>query len=414
MLNRPVVNAALGAALSASLVTLAGTLLLTNQRGIDFTIPPVDMFLTALELAALPVLIYLVVMVVAGMLGWMRVWWQGLLAGALGVLLGAVISYAVRIASLGMPLNGEAWKVVFAELLGLSFPFVVSGLLCGAFVAPMVFRSLAGVGASQRTARAVGDVGAPVSTSQAGSAFVRIPSQAMLDAATDDDARTALNEQWEAMVEAFEEHEWGTQAIDEAASAELSTFVGDTALVIGEQVVLARPKSDERRAEIAQVREALDTAGAVFDELEAPALFDPADVVVTDNTVFVGVGAATNTSAVRQLRRMVTPRGYRLVAVPVKAGMHLSEVCSTLPDGAVLAWTAALERPEALGAHIAVPEARGAATVTLDEYTVAVSAAAPETAELIGSLGYDVVELDLSAFEGVGGSLPRLSLRSRD
>ena len=405
-------HAALGAALAAATVTLAGTQLITNQRALTFVLSPFETFGRALGVAAMPVLFYLVLMFVAGALGWLRSWWQGALAGLVSVVVGGALGHVILIITNGAQLDGAAWGAVFAEFFGLSFPYAMTGILTAALLAPPVYRSLAWL--QPGTQRLVGNVAAPVSTSAAGSAFVRIPSQAMLDAAANDDAREALNAQWEAMVAAFESHGWGTEAIAEAAHEQQSVFVGDAALVIGEQVVLARPKQDARRAELADVREVLVGAGAVLEELEAPAFFDPADVLVSDTTVYVGVGGATNASAVRQLRRLVTPRGYRVVSVPVVSGMHLSEVASVLPDGAVLVWPAAIALPETLGGFIPVPEARGAATVAFDEYTIGVSAAAPETAELIRGLGYDVVELEISEFEAAGGSLPRLSLRSRD
>lgn len=404
-------HAALGAALAAAAVTLAGTLLITNQRDLTFVLSPFDTFGRALGVAAMPVLFYLVLMFTAGALGWLRTWWQGALVGLVSVVVGGVLGHVILIVANGAQLDASTWGAVFAELLGLTFPYAMTGVLTATLLAPPVYRSLAGLEVS---ARLVGNIAAPVSTSAAGSAFVRIPSQAMLDAAVNDDAREALNAQWEAMVAAFESHGWGTEAIAEAAHEKRSVFVGDTALVIGEQVVLARPKRDVRRAELADVREVLVGAGAVLEELEAPAFFDPADVLVSESTVYVGLGGATNVSAVRQLRRLLAPRGYRVVSVPMVSGMQLTDVASVLPDGVVLVWLAAIELPEALGGFIPVPEARGAATVAFDEYTIGVSASAPETAKLLRGLGYDVVELEIGEFEAAGGSLPRLSLRSRD
>lgn len=404
-------NAIFGAALAASALTLVGTLYQTNQRDLTFTLPPTQTFGTAFGLAALPVLVYLIVLIAAGYLGWLRSWWQALVAGAVGVLLGGVVGYAVQIVAGGLPLDGTAWAAIFGEFLGLNFPFLVAGLVSAALLAPPVFRALSGESAT--ASRAVAAPAGPVSTSAAGSAFLRIPSEAFLEP-LDEAAADAANEQWEALVGVFEEHGWGTQAVPTAPHEAESVLVGDMALVIGEQVVLARPKSDDRRAELAAVRETLLEAGAVLDELEAPAVFDPADVVVGEGVCYVGVGAATNAAGIRGLRRIVASRGYRVVAVPVRGGARLSEVCSVLPDGTLVAWAEALDAPQLLPGHLAVAEPRGAALVALDERTIAVPTTAPGTAALVRGLGYEVVEVDVTAFEGIGGSLPRLSLRSRD
>ncbi|NLT26410.1 MAG: hypothetical protein GXX90_07150 [Microbacteriaceae bacterium] len=404
-------NAILGSALAASVLTLAGTLYQTNQRDLTFVLPPTQTFGTAFGLAALPVLVYLLVLIGAGYLGWLRTWWQGLAAGAAGVLLGGVIGYAVQIVAGGLPLDGTAWAAIFGEFLGLNFPFTVSGLIAASLLAPAVHRGLAGEAprATARTAPAA----TVVSTSAPGSAFLRIPSDALLESLDEADA-DAANAQWEALVEVFEQHGWGTQAVPAAPHEAESVLVGDLALVLGEQVVLARPKGDERRAELAGVRETLLEAGAVIDELEAPAVFDPADVVAGEGVLYVGAGATTNAAGIRGLRRLVAPRGYRVVAVPVRNRARLSEALSVLPDGTLLAWAEGLDAPGALGGFVAVPEPRGAAVVALDERTIAVPASAPETEALLGRLGYETVAVDVSALERAGGALPRLSLRSRD
>lgn len=406
-------NAILSAALAASAITLLGTLFSTNERDLTFVLSPWETFSSAFGLAAPAVGIYLIVLIALGFVGVFRSWWTSALAGVLAVLVGGTVAYIIQIVSNGLELNGEAWSAIFGEFVGLNFPFTVMGIVAAALVCPPVYRSVSGEAAPGQPARYIAGPAAPSSVSDSGSAFVRIPSDAMLEG-KDDEARELANEQWEAMVAAFDEHGWGTQAIPEADSEARATFVGDTALVLGEQVVFAKPKGDERRGELPSVRETLDNAGAVFDDLEAPAVFDPADVVEGEGVLYVGVGGNTNASALRGLRKVVADRGYRVVAVPVAGKIALSDALSVLPDGTKLVWQAAIEFPEVLGEQIAAEEPRGAAVVVLDEHTIAVPASAPSTAKLLTSLGYQTEVLDISEFETAGGSLPRMSLRSRD
>lgn len=406
-------SAILGAALAASAITLLGTLFATNQRDLTFVLAPWETFAEAFGLAAPAVGIYLLVLIALGFVGVFRAWWTSTLAGALAVLVGGTISYIIQILTNGIELNAEAWSAIFGEFLGLNFQFTVVGILAAALACPPIYRAVSGIAAPGAAARYVAGPAAPTSIAESGSAFVRIPSEAMLEGSTDE-ARERANEQWEAVVAAFEEHGWGTQAIPEAASEPRAVFVGDTALVLGEQVVPAKPKADDRRGELPTVRETLETAGAVFDDLESPAVFDPADVVEGPGVLYVGVGAATNASALRGLRKVVAERGYRVVAVPVAGGIALSDALSVLPDGTKLVWQPAIEHPEVLGEQIAVTEPRGAAVIALDEQTIAVPASAPATAKLLATLGYQTEVLDISEFEAAGGTLPRLSLRSRD
>ncbi|MDJ1369996.1 hypothetical protein [Gulosibacter molinativorax] len=407
------VNAILSAALAASAITLLGTLFSTNQRDLTFVLSPWETFANAFGLAAPAVGIYLIVLIALGFVGAFRTWWTAAIAGVISVLVGGTVAYIIQILSNGLDLNGEAWTAIFGEFLGLNFPFTVMGIVAATLVGPPVYRAVSGEPLAGVPVQYSAGPGAPSSITDSGSAFVRIPSDAMLEGKDDDD-RAIANGQWEDLVAAFEEHDWGTQAVPEAANEPRAVFVGDMALVLGEQVVLAKPKGDARRVELATVRETLSDAGAVFDELEAPAIFDPADVVEGPGVLYVGVGASTNGSAIRGLRKIVADRGYRVVALPVAGKIALSDALSILPDGTKLAWSPAIEHPELLGEYIAVEEPRGAAVVVLDEQTVAAPASAPGTAKLLGTLGYQVKALDISAFEDAGGTLPRMSLRSRD
>jgi dimethylargininase len=99
-----------------------------------------------------------------------------------------------------------------------------------------------------------------------------------------------------------------------------------------------------------------------------------------------------------------------VVAVPVKAGLHLKSSASALPDGTVLV-SGELE-PGVFGRALRVPTGDSANVVPLDERTVLVPASAPGTAELVADLGYTVVKVDLSEFEKLEGSASCLSIRS--
>jgi dimethylargininase len=402
------------AALAASAVTLAATLFKTNERDLTFTLPVWDTFSNAFGIAIVPVLLYFVVLAAAGMFGWLGTWWKALIAGAVGVLIGGALGYLLQIVSNGVALDGAAWAAIFGEFLGQNFPLVVSGLVSAAFVAPAALHTLEGttVVAAGQPARAAAAPQSAPSTWDEGSAFLRIPSDELLEQLGDD--ADDANEQWEQLVAVFEEHGWGTEAVGGGEGDARSTLLGDAALVLGEQVIMAKPKDASGVAGLQSVRDTLENAGAVFDELEAPAVFHPADVVEAPGVLYVGVGGTTNASAVRGLRRLLGDRGYRIVGVPMAGPVPLSEALSVLPDGTKLIWREAIANPEVLGPVLVVPEPRGAAVVALSPDVIAVASAAPDTAQLVKSLGYEVEQVDISAFAEIGGTLPRLSLRSRD
>lgn len=388
----------------AALLTLCATMFATNQRDITMVLPAVETFMRALGIAVLPCAIYGIVLFLIGSLWRLDAAWKATVAGLAGVLVGHVVGYIFQILANGAELNATAWQFILSEPLGLSFPFVISGIVIAALVLPRMVRHTAGEATNQQAE--------PAPIAAVGSAFMRVPSDEFL-ASFDAEDRDRANDEWESVVELLEAHDWGTQAIAGAESEHDSIYLADTALVLGEQVIMARPgKADERRI-FGDVRRDLEAAGAVFDELEAPAEFDPADVVADRDALYIGVGARTNAAAVRGLRRILGARGYRVVAVPVAGDLRLSEVCSVLPDGTKLVWAEAVKVPSVLGEYVSVREARGAATVALDEQTIAISASAPATAAIVRELGYNVETVELSTLEQRGATLPRLLLLSR-
>jgi len=60
-----------------------------------------------------------------------------------------------------------------------------------------------------------------------------------------------------------------------------------------------------------------------------------------------------------------------------------------------------------------VPEPEGVAVVVLESDTLLMSSSAPKSAELIRSLGYRVITVDISEFEKLEGCVTCLSVRIR-
>jgi len=114
-----------------------------------------------------------------------------------------------------------------------------------------------------------------------------------------------------------------------------SVFIEDTAVVVDELAVIARPGAASRRIETGAVAAALATyRRLVF--LEAPATLDGGDVLVIDRQVFVGRSPRTNDEGVAQLRRALAAHGYQVIAVPVERCLHLKSAVTALDDHVLL------------------------------------------------------------------------------
>ncbi len=147
--------------------------------------------------------------------------------------------------------------------------------------------------------------------------------------------------------------------------------------------------------------------------IELPGTLDGGDVLKIDRTVYVGQGGRTNGDGIRQLRALLTPRGYAVVGVPVTKVLHLKSAVTALPDGTVVGHPDAVDHPEVFPRFLPMPE-HGAAVVVLDAATVLMAASVPASAALIESLGYRVITVDISEFEKLEGCVTCLSVRLRD
>jgi dimethylargininase len=161
------------------------------------------------------------------------------------------------------------------------------------------------------------------------------------------------------------------------------------------------------------VEESLTALGLEVLRIERPGTLDGGDVLKIGSTIFVGRGGRTNSDGIRQLRKILAPRGYSVVAVPVTKALHLKSTVTALPDGTVIGYRPLVDDPFVYDRFLEVPEPSGAHVVILADDTVLIASSAPETARLIEGLGYRVISVDISEFEKLEGCVTCLSVRIR-
>ena len=226
------------------------------------------------------------------------------------------------------------------------------------------------------------------------------------------DADLALA-QWQGYVDAFREHGWEVTEIEPADEHPDGVFVEDAVVVFGDLAVLTSPGAESRRGELATVAAALEAQRLAVHRIEPPGTLDGGDVLKVGRTAYVGRSARTNEAGIEQLRAIVEPAGWTVVAVPVTKVLHLKSGVTALPDGTVIGRT---ENVDDLGAYpdfMEVPEEHGTAVVDLGEGAVLMSADAPRTAALLRARGLHVVAVPISEFEKLEGCVTCLSVRIR-
>jgi dimethylargininase len=109
-----------------------------------------------------------------------------------------------------------------------------------------------------------------------------------------------------------------------------SVFVEDTAVVVDEVAVVARPGAASRRGESETAAAALAKYRPVAC-IQPPATLDGGDVLVVRRRVYVGISGRTNADGARQLAAILAPHGIEVVPVPVTGCLHLKSAVCALP-----------------------------------------------------------------------------------
>jgi dimethylargininase len=350
-------------------------------------------------------LVLFLLMAVATALGANRFWF---ITAGIGIVAGIIAALAGT--ALGVATSGSAWTpevidVLVGSILGTNLVFIVATAIVAATAGRSLWSwALRTTSPSRGGARNI--------------VLVRPPSSHLQDGELTHLERTTVDadladEQWEAYVAALEEN--GFTAIEVSAADELadSVFIEDTIVMFGRVAVVTSPGAESRRPETEAVRVAASELDLDVRQIDLPGTLDGGDVLKVGTTVYVGRGGRTNAEGIRQLRAIVSPLGYTVIAVPVTKVLHLKSAVTALPDGTVIGYLPLVEQPELFGRFLAVPEETGSAVVVLAPDAVLMASSAPKTAELIADLGYRVVTVDVSEFEKLEGCVTCLSVRVR-
>ncbi|AMB60268.1 N(G),N(G)-dimethylarginine dimethylaminohydrolase [Microterricola viridarii] len=250
-------------------------------------------------------------------------------------------------------------------------------------------------------------------------ALVRIPASNLADGELTHIDRIPVNieladQQWDNYCAALDAEGWETIEVPAAPEMADSVFIEDAVVMFGELAVITNPGAESRSGEIVGAEQAVrELGGLMIQRISAPGTLDGGDVLKIGMTVYVGRSLRTNAEGIRQLRVMLAPHGYTVVAVPLSKALHLKSSVTALPDGTVIGWAPVVDHPELFDRFLAMPEESGAAVVVLSPDTVLMAASAPQSAALIADLGYRVVTVDISEFEKLEGCVTCLSVRVR-
>jgi len=190
-----------------------------------------------------------------------------------------------------------------------------------------------------------------------------------------------------------------------------SVFVQDRVLAVNGRAIVCPSAAPSRRGEEKALVAVLEGSLPVA-VLEPPAFLDGGDVLITEDSLFIGLSERSNRAAVGQLREMLAPC-FAVEAVPLPAGLlHLLSGCSYLGDGLLLA-VESLEGVSAFRSlrRVAVPPEEPAAANTLAiGRDVLVPAGCAKTAARIEEQGLRVHAVSVGEFAKRDGGVTCLSI----
>ena len=348
-------------------------------------------------------LVALVLAFAGALLGGMERRWIAVVTGIVVALVSTFLGTIVLFTSLNVTLSGSAWQQIFQWFLTLNMPFWLAIAIAFPTAGYAIYRVL--------TVPGPGETGRRI-------ALVRIPAANLAEGLVTHIERESIDteladKQWDGYVAALSEAGWQTVEVASADRLADSVFVEDTAVVFGDTAVITRPGADSRRPETAGTEAALRAQGLRLERIEEPGTLEGGDVLKVGDTVYVDRGGRTNAEGIRQLRALVAPLGYTVVAVPVTKALHLKTAVTALPDGTVIGYEPIVDDPRVFERFLPVPEAHGTAVVVLDDETVLMSSSAPQSIALVEDLGYTVIPVEISEFEKLEGCVTCLSIRIR-
>jgi len=190
-----------------------------------------------------------------------------------------------------------------------------------------------------------------------------------------------------------------------------SVFIEDTAVVLPEIAVIARPGAESRRTEVDAVAAALEPLRRLV-HIAAPGTLDGGDVLVIGRTIFVGRSTRTNDFGVEQLRAAAAPFGYAVEPISTSGCLHLKSAVTLVDARTVLInpqWVS--REPFEVYRQIDVGlDEPGAANVVAVGDRVIASAAFPRTCARLAEHGLRVTRVDATELAKAEGALTCCSL----
>ena len=185
-----------------------------------------------------------------------------------------------------------------------------------------------------------------------------------------------------------------------------SVFVEDTAIVLDECALVARPGAVSRQPETESIARALAPYRKLFT-IQAPGRLDGGDVLTVDKTIFAGLSSRSNQAAINQMKGFLQPFGYTVREVRVTGCLHLKSAVTQVGAGTLLVNPAWVDKDNFPGMKFIEvdPSEPAAANALMVGGTVLTQPAYPKTQRRLEAAGIVPLLVDESELGKAEGAL---------
>ena len=249
-------------------------------------------------------------------------------------------------------------------------------------------------------------------------ALVRYPSPCLNDGLVTHIERSNVNyelavRQWRHYVDVLQDFGWSITHAPSVDECPDGVFIEDAIVMYEGTAILTRPGNDTRKPEVASIEPIVAQLGYAIHHIVAPGTLDGGDVLKVADTIYIGQGARTNFEGIKQFRAIVEPLGATVIAVAMTKALHLKSAVTALPDGTIIGWLPVVDDASLFSQFMSMPEESGAHVVIIDDNHLLMASDAPQSAEILRSMGYLVTTVDISEYEKLEGCVTCLSVRMR-
>jgi len=191
-----------------------------------------------------------------------------------------------------------------------------------------------------------------------------------------------------------------------------SCFVEDTAVVTKDFGIITRLGDNRRLGEEIEIKKVLEPLLKIHT-IKDPGKLEGGDIMQADNKFFIGLSGRTNLQGSKQLADILSSYNYEIYSIPVCNLLHFKTGVNYLGDNNLLIHKLFCSKDDFNSYNKIVidkDEEYAANSLRINDY-VLVPKGFPKTKSKIESLGYNIIEVDLTEYQKLDGGLSCLSLR---